>query len=85
MFKQGLKRPIEQDDIYQTLASHRSKQLTDEFNMHWHEEQKKDRPSLFRVMQYIYARKIIPIGLFYTLVDSLSRYVCMYKYMHDNS
>lgn len=75
LFKLGLSRPIDEKDIYKTLKAHESKKLSENFAALWTEEQKNDKPSLFRVMRKMYAKKILGIGMFFTFVDSLSRYV----------
>lgn len=74
LFKLGLSRPIEEQDIYKTLKAHESKKLSENFAALWADEQKKEKPSLFRVMRKMYAKKIVGIGIFFTFVDSLSRY-----------
>lgn len=73
-----MSRPIEERDIYKTLKAHESKKLSENFAALWTEEQKKEKPSLFRVMRKMYAKKILGIGMFFTFVDSLSRYA--YKF-----
>ncbi|XP_037030669.1 multidrug resistance-associated protein 4-like [Bradysia coprophila] len=75
LFKLGLSRPIEEQDIYKTLKAHESKKLSENFAALWTEEQKKEKPSLFRVMRKMYAKKIIGIGMFFSFVDSLSRVI----------
>ncbi|KAJ6637207.1 putative multidrug resistance-associated protein lethal [Pseudolycoriella hygida] len=75
LFKLGLSRPIEEGDIYKTLKVHESKKLSENFAALWIEEQKKQKPSLFRVMRKMYAKKILGIGMFFTFVDSLSRVI----------
>lgn len=75
LFKLGLSRPIEEGDIYKTLKAHESKKLSENFAALWVEEQKNEKPSLFRVMRKMYAKKILGIGIFFSFVDSLSRWL----------
>uniref|UniRef100_A0A182YG78 ABC transmembrane type-1 domain-containing protein n=1 Tax=Anopheles stephensi TaxID=30069 RepID=A0A182YG78_ANOST len=74
LFRTGLKRPIDETDIYETLSSHQSAQLSYQFERHWKAEQKgNDRPSFLRVICRIYWRSILGYGSIYTIVDLLAR------------
>ncbi|XP_058461266.1 probable multidrug resistance-associated protein lethal(2)03659 [Malaya genurostris] len=73
VFQTGLKRPIEQSDIYETLSSHQSEQLSYQFDREWRRELKKRKASFLRVIWGIYGWTMISRGLLYTTVDSFSR------------
>uniref|UniRef100_A0A182S9W8 ABC transmembrane type-1 domain-containing protein n=1 Tax=Anopheles maculatus TaxID=74869 RepID=A0A182S9W8_9DIPT len=74
LFRTGLKRPIDETDIYETLSSHQSAQLSYQFESHWRAEQRcNDRPSFLRVICRIYWRSILGYGSMYTVVDLLAR------------
>lgn len=73
LFRQGLSRPIEQNDIYSTLKVHESQRLSDHFSTLWNLEKLKKKPNLFRVMSRIYAKKILGLGILYTIIDTISR------------
>ncbi|XP_050068097.1 ATP-binding cassette sub-family C member 4-like [Anopheles maculipalpis] len=74
LFQTGLKRPIDEIDIYETLSNHQSAQLSYQFERHWKEEQKcNDRPSFLRVICRIYWPSILGYGSMYTIVDLLAR------------
>ncbi|XP_058839982.1 ATP-binding cassette sub-family C member 4-like [Topomyia yanbarensis] len=73
VFQTGLKRPIEESDIYETLSSHQSEQLSYLFDNRWRLELKKQKASFLRVICGIYGWTMITRGLMYTTVDSFSR------------
>lgn len=74
LLKLGLKRPIECGDIYQTLESHRSKVLTDTFSARWNRDcMKKKKPKLTRILQHIYAKRVIGVSILYTILNTSIR------------
>lgn len=73
IFKLGLRRPIEEKDIYKTLNGHESKQLTDKFSTVWETEKTTMKPNILRVIQKIYIKKILSASLLYTIFDIFSR------------
>lgn len=75
LFKLGLQRPIENEDIYRTLKEHECTRLSDHFETLWDEERKKRQPRLLTVIRQVYAKKIIGISILFTAIDAISRYV----------
>ncbi|XP_049301233.1 uncharacterized protein LOC125774907 [Anopheles funestus] len=74
LFQAGLKRPIDETDIYETLSNHQSAQLSYQFESYWKAELKgSNRPSFLRVICRIYWRSILCYGSMYTIVDLLAR------------
>uniref|UniRef100_A0A182Q496 Uncharacterized protein n=1 Tax=Anopheles farauti TaxID=69004 RepID=A0A182Q496_9DIPT len=74
LFCAGLKRPIDESDIYETLSSHQSAQLAYQFERYWKAEQREsERPSFLRVICRIYWQSILGYGSMYTIVDLLAR------------
>ncbi|XP_052864944.1 ATP-binding cassette sub-family C member 4-like [Anopheles cruzii] len=75
LFQTGLKRPIEETDIYDTLSQHQSAQLAFEFERQWKQERKRNQqsPSFLRVICRIYWRHILGYGSMYTIVDLMAR------------
>ena len=73
LFRTGLRRPIDETDIYETLSSHQSEQLSYQFENKWRLELRKEQPSFFKVICGIYSWTMISRGLAYTTVDSFSR------------
>lgn len=72
-FALGLKRPIEETDIFQTVKSHESKGLTDQAAELWEKELAKKRPSFYNVLSTIYARKVLVVSVLFTIIDTLLR------------
>lgn len=73
MFAIGLKRAIEEDDIYAVTSDMRSEQNTEAFSKLWNLELKKNNPSIFRVMWKLYGLKVLPVGLIYSIGETLAR------------
>lgn len=74
LFKLGLKRPIVEGDIYESLKSHDSKRMTDELTAVWHKEKKtKVRPSFLHALWQIYAARVLLPSITYTVLDVFTR------------
>lgn len=73
LFQTGLRRPIEESDIYETLSAHQSEQLSYRFTDRWRAELKKEKPSFFRVIFSIYGWTVICNGFFYITVELFGR------------
>lgn len=89
----GLRRPIEKGDIYRTLKSHESKELTNKFSLRWDRERAiNHKPKLIKILQQIYAKRVIGASIVYTMLNVTIRYFrfftfhrcdvceCMYRY-----
>lgn len=72
MFKTGLKRGIEEDEIYEITNSLRSDYNTDIFAKEWELELKKKNPSILHVMFKVHGFKLIAFGMLYTIGEILS-------------
>lgn len=73
MFAIGMKRAIEEDDIYAVTNSMRSDQNTEQFAKLWQLELKKKNPSIWRVMLKIHGFKVLTFGLLFSIGESLAR------------
>lgn len=74
LIRLGMKRPIDEDDIYESLESLDSKRSTDEFSKVWQEEKKTRRqPSLLRALWRIYGNRILWPSIIYTILDASIR------------
>ncbi|XP_026324288.1 probable multidrug resistance-associated protein lethal(2)03659 [Hyposmocoma kahamanoa] len=73
MFWSGLKKEIEEQDLYETLEEHSSAPLGDKFARLWEEEvaqaKGKRTPSLLRVIIKAYAAKCMLYGFFCFLME----------------
>ncbi|XP_059612038.1 ATP-binding cassette sub-family C member 4-like isoform X2 [Phlebotomus argentipes] len=73
LFKLGLKRPIDEDDIYATLKNHKSSLLEEQFTRLWSDEQKNKHPRFLTVILKCFGAKIFGFGIIYTSLDTLMR------------
>lgn len=73
IFRLGLRRPLEVSDVFDCLPEHGSKKLSTHFDSMWQEERKRPHPSLMRVVLRIYGKKFAFIGLFFNLMDTLTK------------
>lgn len=73
MFGIGLKRVIQEDDIYEVKNEMRSDLNTEAFDKLWKEEIKKKNPSLFRVMFKLYLWKVLLAGFLFAMGMTLSK------------
>lgn len=73
MFAIGLKRGIEEDDIYEVKKDMRSDLNTEAFEKLWKEELKKKKPSLFRIMFKLYLWKVLLAGFLFAIGMTLSK------------
>lgn len=74
LFKLGLKRPIVESDVYESLKSHDSKRMTDKLTAVWHKEKElKNRPSFLQALWQIYALRVLLSSITYTVFDVFTR------------
>lgn len=73
MFSIGLKRSIEEEDIYAVTNDMRSDTNTEQFARLWEEEVKKKKPSIFRVMFKLHLYKLLPLGILYAIGETIAR------------
>lgn len=74
MFAIGLKRAMEEDDIYEVKNSMRGDLNTDAFAKLWELECKKKKPSLIRIMMKMYLYKILIMGFLYAVLETVVKY-----------
>lgn len=72
LFTIGLKRPIEEDDIYMAPKDLQCEKNKNSFANLWNLELKKENPSMIRAIIKQHA-KVIPIGIVYAIVETLAR------------
>ncbi|XP_037050747.1 multidrug resistance-associated protein 4-like isoform X2 [Bradysia coprophila] len=75
LFIIGLKRAIEEDDIFAITNSMRSDQNTRKFAKLWELELKKKNPSMIRVMLRANGYKVHIIGILCSLIETLARLI----------
>lgn len=77
LFRTGLRRPIEEKDIYTTLDGHRSAYIGGQFDRLWKRETIRNphKPSFLKVIVQLYGRPVLASGLLYTVLDCICRCV----------
>ncbi|XP_031637356.1 probable multidrug resistance-associated protein lethal(2)03659 isoform X2 [Contarinia nasturtii] len=74
LFKLGLQKPLDSQDIYKNLMQHSSSKISEKFNKIWEEEKyQKRRPRILNVIRKVYINKIIGLSFIYSAVDIISR------------
>lgn len=74
IFKLGLKRPIEENDIYEALPEHQSSKLSEKFTKLWDDELKRSKPSVLRLLLRGFGWHCIGGGLLYCVAEAVTRY-----------
>uniref|UniRef100_A0A1B0DCY7 Uncharacterized protein n=1 Tax=Phlebotomus papatasi TaxID=29031 RepID=A0A1B0DCY7_PHLPP len=70
-----MKRPIEEDDVYETLPEHRCEKLSEKFARLWEEESKAESPSHLKILARAYGKQVMIFGLLCSLTESGLRIV----------
>lgn len=73
MFKLGLSRTIEGDDIYAVTKSMRSDQNTEKFANLWQLELKKNNPSILRVIVKVLGLEYFIFSLLFLVTETIGR------------
>lgn len=71
----GIKRTIEDKDLYKTLDCHKSKKIGDRMQDLWDRELTKKNPSFMNVLYKTYAARVLGISVLYTLIDVVLKWV----------
>lgn len=75
LFRRGLKGPLDDEDIYQHRKVLDSERVTDKFGKLWEQERKRKNPSIIRVIVRAYGAVFIPLGVCYSVMESITKYV----------
>lgn len=73
MLKIGLRRTVEDNDVYAVPNRMRCDQNTTEYAKMWQLELKKEKPSIFRVMFKLNLFKVFGYSLLCAIVDMIAR------------
>ncbi|XP_071052810.1 probable multidrug resistance-associated protein lethal(2)03659 isoform X1 [Onthophagus taurus] len=63
IFKKGIKKELEEDDIYELLKGYESEKLGSKFENQWKKELKNPKPSLLRVLFGVFGVEYMTCGL----------------------
>lgn len=73
LFTIGLKRSIEENDLYNVHHKMRSDENTEKFAKLWEQEKKRRKPNILRAMLHFNGYRVIAVGLIYAVFDTLAR------------
>lgn len=73
MFKIGMKRAIEEDDIYAVPNDMQSDQTTETFRKLWQMELKQKKPSILRVILKLHGFSVLTIGMLFSIGETMAR------------
>jgi ATP-binding cassette, subfamily C (CFTR/MRP), member 4 len=75
LYRKGMRKTITSEDIYQTKQSQKSELIADKFTLIWNEELKKENPSVLLLIYKAYGYMLLPIGLIFSIFESILRCV----------
>lgn len=75
LFRDGLKGPLKEDDLYENVNSLDSTFLTDKFGALWDDELQRKKPSVIRMIFRAYGAVFIPLCILYSSLESTTKYV----------
>jgi ATP-binding cassette, subfamily C (CFTR/MRP), member 4 len=73
LYMAGMKRPIVEEDIYETLSDHDCEKVAKKFTKLWEFELKSSSPSTLRMFYNAYGLPVILIGLLFSVFETLNR------------
>lgn len=80
MFKIGLKRTINDDDIYAVRNDMRSAQNTKHFAKLWEIEQRAENPSIFRVMMKMQGFNVLSASILFSICELVAKLVVHFSF-----
>lgn len=75
IFKIGMKRSIDDDDIYAVTNNLRSDRNTEIFAKLWEIEQSAENPSIFRVMMKIQGFNVLSVAILFSVGELMAKLV----------
>lgn len=73
LYKKGLSKIITEEDVYQTSECQRSAKIAEKFTQVWNQESQEKHPSVFKLIFKTYGYKLLPVGLAFSVFESLLR------------
>ena len=73
LFRRGLKGPLDEEDLYQHRKQLDSERVTKKFEKLWEDERQRSKPSVVRLIVRAYGSVFIPLGVAYSLIESLTK------------
>lgn len=75
----GIKRPIEENDVYAPLDEHESKFLSHKYSKYWDDELQKQEPSMIRLFMRACGWNLLIIGQIVSNLETAGKYEVKYK------
>lgn len=69
LFKMGLSKELQEEDIYVCSKNQKSSKVAKNFELLWAEELKKDKPSLIKVTLSVFWYNVMTVGFLFSIVD----------------
>lgn len=73
LYRTGLKRPITDDDVYETINHHECEKVAQKFEKLWKDELATKNPSTLRMFYRAYGAPVIIIGLLFAICETVMR------------
>lgn len=71
IFKKGIKRDLEENDVYDIIKDYKAKELGDLLEKEWDKEKKKKNPSILKIMLRPFGRIYLGYGLMQVLMKTV--------------
>lgn len=75
LFKRGLQGPLTDEELYQHRKTLDSERVTSKFSELWEDEKKRSNPSVLRMIWRSYGTVFMPLGLAFSLTETVCKYV----------
>ncbi|XP_055678762.1 ATP-binding cassette sub-family C member 4-like [Lutzomyia longipalpis] len=75
LYKTGMKRPIEEEDVYETLPEHKCENISEKFSRLWGEESTVKSPNYLKILARAYGKQVMAYGLLCSFTESGLRIV----------
>lgn len=79
IFKKGIKKELNEEDVYEMLKDYRAKKLGDKLEKEWNKELKRSQdPSVFRMMMRCFGKTYIMYGFLQLIMKTILMWVINY-------
>lgn len=71
IFKKGIKRDLEEDDIYKIIKDYKAEKLGDFLEQEWDKEKIKKNPSILKVMFRLFGKRYFAYGFMQVIMKTI--------------
>ena len=82
LFRTGVKKELQEEDIYETLNDLKSSKLGDILETEWKSELLKEKPSFSRALWRVFGKQYIANGVILLFCTTSYMYVCSSLHYH---